>query len=75
MEPGWQTLFESFPANEYILMNVRLKYIGNKRSICLNLCSKYVENKYIMQNDIFRVGERIQNFLNEIKRTILKVLL
>ena len=58
MEPGWQTLFESFPANEYILMNVRLKYIGNKRStyICLNLCSKYVENKYIMQNDIFRVG-------------------
>ena len=55
MEPGWQTLFESFPANEYILMNVRLKYIGNKRS-CLNLCSKYVENKYIMQNDIFRVG-------------------
>ena len=58
MEPGWQTLFESFPANEYILMNVRLKYIGNKRStyICLKLCSKYVANKYIMQNDIFRVG-------------------
>ena len=70
MEPGWQTLFESFPANEYILINVCLKYIGNKRSICLNLCCKYVENKYIMQNDIFRVGERIQNFLNEIKRTI-----
>ena len=83
MEPGWQTLFESFPVNRYIWMlcltymyNMGTKQYEYSRSICgcnlycLSLCSKYVKICTLCKIILLIFGKRSQNLLNEIKRTI-----